>query len=275
MNALMLQQQGLLDALFARPGRTQSTGALHHLHAQLDTHMSRGLMVYQANGHALAERCLRAAYPVIAQLIGIDSFNALARDLWHSEPPRHGDLAQWGDALPAFLAVNEQLAGVPYLADVARVEWALHRAAGAPDAEPDMPSFARLSSEDPEGLTLRLAPGTALITSAWPVVSLVTAHTTGEPTLTEAGRRLRDRAGETAVVWRHGWRPCVAACRANVLGLLPALLRGAALTEALGQATDGFDFSDWLTQAVHSGLVLGVADATPQPPNTPHTEETP
>ena len=68
MNALMLQQQGLLDALFARPGRTQSTGALHHLHAQLDTHMSRGLMVYQANGHALAERCLRAAYPVIAQL---------------------------------------------------------------------------------------------------------------------------------------------------------------------------------------------------------------
>ena len=104
MNALMLQQQGLLDALFARPGRTQSTGALHHLHAQLDTHMSRGLMVNQANGHALAERCLRAAYPVIAQLIGAGSFNALARDLWHSEPPRCGDLAQWGDALPAFLA---------------------------------------------------------------------------------------------------------------------------------------------------------------------------
>jgi hypothetical protein len=275
MNALMLQQQSLLNALFARPGSAQANGALHHLHTQLDTHASRGLMAYQANGHALAERCLLAAYPVIAQLIGSENFNALARDLWHSEPPRHGDLAQWGDALPAFLAVNEQLADVPYLADVAQVEWALHRAAGAPDAEPDLPSFARLSSEDPETLTLLLAPGTVLITSAWPVVSLVTAHTTGEPSLAEVGQRVRDRVGETAVVWRQGWRPCVAVCPANALGLLRALQRGAALTEALGQAADGFDFSDWLTQAVHSGLVLGVADATPQPPNTPHAKETP
>ena len=50
---------------------------------------------------------------------------------------------------------------------------------------------------------------------------------------------------------------------------------GAALTEALGQVPADFDFSDWLTQAVHSGLVLGVADATPQPQNNPDTEENP
>lgn len=266
MNTLMLQQQSLLDALFARPGSPRATGATHHLHTRLETHASRGFMAYQANGHALAERSLLAAYPVIAQLIGSENFHALARDLWHSEPPRCGDLAQWGDALPAFLAGHEQLADLAFLADLARVEWALHSAASAPDAEPDMPSFARLSSEDPESLSLRLAPGTALVTSAWPVVSLVTAHTTGEPTLAEAGRRVRDRVGETAVVWRQGWRPCVAACPANALGLLRALRRGAALTEALGQATDGFDFSDWLTQAVHGGLVTGVTDATPPPP---------
>ncbi|AOF87848.1 hypothetical protein BSY239_2971 [Hydrogenophaga sp. RAC07] len=275
MNTLMLQQQSLLDALFARPGSPRATGAPHHLHTRLETHASRGFMAYQANGHALAERSLMAAYPVIAQLIGRDNFNALARDLWHSEPPRCGDLAQWGDALPVFLANSEQLAEVPYLPDVAQVEWALHRAAGAPDAEPDMASFARLSSEDPESLTLRLAPGTALIPSAWPVVSLVTAHTTGEPTLAEAGQRVRDRVGETAVVWRQGWRPCVAACPANALGLLPALLRGAALTDALGQVPADFDFSDWLTQAVHSGLVLGVANTSPQTLNTPHTEDNP
>lgn len=270
MNTLILQQQSLLDALFARPGSNQSTGALHHLHTQVDTHGSRGLMAYQANGHALAERCLLAAYPVIAQLIGTDSFNALARDLWHSHPPRYGDLAQWGEAMSSFLATSDQLASVPYLADVAKAEWALHRAAGASDAEADMPSFARLSSEDPEGLTLRLAPGTALITSAWPVVSLVTAHTTGEPTLAEVGQRVRDRAGETAVVWRQGWRPCVAACPSNVLGLLQALLRGAALSDALGQVSADFDFSNWLTQTVHSGLVTGVADATTLPR---HNEE--
>ena len=272
MNSLMLQQQSLLDALFARPGSNQSTGALHHLHTQLEMHASRGLMAYQANGHALAERCLLAAYPVIAQLIGAESFNALARDLWHKHPPRCGDLAQWGDALPGFLATSEQLADVPYLADVARVEWALHRAASAADADTDLPSFARLSSEDPEALTLRLAPGTVLLTSAWPVVSVVTAHTAGEPTLAEAGRRLRKGLGETAVVWRQGWRPCVAACPSNVPGVLQALLAGATLTEALVQAPADFDFSDWLTQAVHSGLVTGVTDATNP---APQTEESP
>jgi len=275
MNTLMLQQQSLLDALFARPGSPQAAGAVHHLNTWIEPRASRGLMAYQANGHALAERCLPAAYPVVAQLIGQDSVHALARDLWHRHPPVGGDLAQWGDALPAFLSDNEQLAEARYLADVARVEWALHRAASAPDAEADLPSFGRLSTEDPESLTLWLVPGTALIPSDWPVVSLVTAHTSGEPTLAEAGQRVRDRVGETAVVWRQGWRPSVAACPANAFGLLRALQRGAALTEALGEAPADFDFSDWLTQAVHSGLVLGVADATPPPPKTPHTEETP
>jgi len=275
MNTLMLQQQALLEALFVRPGSAQSDNAQKRLKNLLAPQAARGLMAYQANGHALAERGLHAAYPVIAQLIGAESFNALARALWHQHPPRCGDLAQWGDTLPGFLASSEQLADVPYLADVARVEWALHRAASAPDADTDLPSFARLSSEDPEALTLRLAPGTALITSAWPVVSLVTAHTTGEPTLDEAGRRVRDREGEAAVVWRQGWRPCVAACPASALGVLQALLAGAALTEALVQAPTDFDFSDWLTQAVPSGLVTGVTDATPQPPNTPPAKEKP
>ena len=275
MNTLMLQQQSLLDALFARPGSTQAGSAMQHLHTLLEPQAARGLMAYQANGHALAERCLLAAYPVIAQLLGQDNLNALARDLWHHHPPGYGDLAQWGDALPAFLADNEQLTEVPYLADVARVEWALHRAAGATDAQPDLHSFARLSSEDPQSLTLTLAPGTVLISSAWPVVSLFTAHTDSEPSLAEAGQRVRNRVGETALVWRQGLRPCVAACPAHARGVLQSLLAGAALPDALGFAGPDFDFSNWLTQAVHSGLVIGVASATPQPTVTQHAQDTP
>jgi hypothetical protein len=269
-NTLLLQQQSLLDALFARPGSTHASSAMQHLHALLEPQAARGLAAYQANGHALAGRSLLGAYPVIAQLLGVDNFQALARDLWHHHPPVCGDLARWGGALPAFLANNEQLAELPYLADVARVEWALHQAAGAADALADLHSFARLSHEDPVALTLVLAPGTALINSGWPVVSLVSAHTENQPSLAEAGQRVRDRVGETAVVWRQGLRPCVAACPAHTHGVLQALLAGATLPDALDRAGAGFDFSDWLTQAVHSGLVTGVADATPQ-----HTKETP
>jgi hypothetical protein len=174
--------------------------------------------------------------------------------------------------LPAFLVANERLDDVPYLADVARVEWALHRAAGAPDAQTDLASFTRLSNEDPVGLTLAIAPGTAVITSPWPVASLITSHTENQPSLDEAGRRVRNRTGETTVVWRQGFRPCLSTCSAETAGVLQALLRAEPLPDALAQGGSGFDFSDWLTPSVQSGLVIGVASAKTQPQPT---EETP
>ena len=69
----------------------------------------RGLEVYKANGHALAERALVAAYPVLAQMLGDESFSALARALWHATPPQCGDMAQWGDTLAEFVAASVQL----------------------------------------------------------------------------------------------------------------------------------------------------------------------
>jgi hypothetical protein len=176
MNALAQQQQALLGTLLALPGSAQAADAVTALRALVHSPWARGLAAYQANGHELAERSLRAAYPVVAALVGGDSFATMACELWHRHPPVRGDLACWGDALPAFVDHNPQLADVPYLADVARVEWALHRAAGAPDAAADPASFALLTQADPATFTLRLAPGTAVITSDWPVASLVTAH---------------------------------------------------------------------------------------------------
>jgi len=271
-SSLAQQQQALLQALFVRPGTAHAEAAETQLLIQLDVRSpqtTRGLAAYQANGHALAERSLLAVYPVIAALIGGDNFALLARDLWHRHPPRYGDLAQWGDALPDFVRSNAQLDDAPYLSDVARAEWALHRAAGASDAEPDLPSFARLGQEDPQGLALTLAPGTAVIASPYPVASLVTAHLHGTPSLADAAQRLRDGQGEHALVWRQGLRPRIAPLETAAAQLVQALLAGADLPQALDAACAdadpeaGFDFSTWLTAAVTDGLVIGVHNTTP------------
>jgi hypothetical protein len=209
---------------------------------------------------------------VIAAMLGEPSFELLARDLWHTHPPRGGDLAQWGDALPGFLQANDQLSDVPYLGDVARAEWALHRAASAADAEPDLPSFARLASEDPHGLTLSLSPGATVIGSRFPVASLVTAHLFGDPCLAEAAQRLRDGIGELALVWRQGLRPRIAAIDLSAAALVQALQAGADLPGALDAACaadtepPSFDFSAWLTAAVTDGLVIGVQRLTDPAP---------
>ncbi|MBK6296151.1 MAG: hypothetical protein IPF55_19380 [Rhodoferax sp.] len=63
------------------------------------------------------------------------------RAFWHAQSPRHGDLAQWGGGLDAFVQDSEQLAQEPYLPDVAAVEWALHLASHAADQPLIPPAF--------------------------------------------------------------------------------------------------------------------------------------
>lgn len=267
LHALGAQQQALLQALLARPGSTDAHACEERLAGFIDAsnpQTARGLAAYRANGHAMAERALLSAYPVVAQLIGADNFARLARDLWHNHPPQRGDLAQWGDALPGFLRHNAQLADVPYLSDVAHTEWALHTAASAADIAPDPGSFARLALEAPEGLTLTLAPGMAVVCSAYPVASLIGAHLDATPRLDEAAQRLRDGQGEHALVWRQGHRPRLQNLHPSASALLQALLAGANLHQALDAAfaeaegANAFDFSAWLSAAVIDALVIGV-----------------
>ncbi|MDR7148159.1 hypothetical protein J2W49_000087 [Hydrogenophaga palleronii] len=274
-SALERDQQALLTALFAHPGEGSAGASLAALSFTLDTESPqahRGWMAYRANGHALAERTLNAAYPVVAALLGADNFALLARDLWHRHPPTQGDLACWGGELPTWLAGSESLADVPYLADVARVEWAMHRAATWPDATVDTASFARLSTEDPAGLSLALAPRTTLIDSGFPVVALITSHKTGEPELSEVGGMLRAGVKQSALIWRHGVRPRLAPCPPAEQVLLRSLMVGSDLLSALSEASAtepantsklDFDFSEWLIGAVTDGLVIGVRTAAP------------
>lgn len=75
--SLAQQQHALLRALRGRPGATAADAAATPLLDLLDARhpqTARGLAAYRANGHALAERALSAAYPVVAALIGRDNF---------------------------------------------------------------------------------------------------------------------------------------------------------------------------------------------------------
>ncbi len=223
----------------------------------------RGLQVYQANRAVLAERTLASTYPVVAQLMGLESFEPMARHFWQQHPPQRGDMGQWGEALPEFLAAAPQLADEPFLADVARLEWALHRAASAPDAVLDAASFARLAGEVGEPVGLALSPGTFALASAYPVASIINAHLLGQPTLDEAAALLREGQGECALAWRQGLKPKVRAIDSAEYHLINALKNGATLETALDHASKtgpAFDLNGWLGQAVQTGLITGAID---------------
>lgn len=251
--SLAHQQSLLLHALFG--GTDEVRASLHEGLA------NRGLQAYQANGLALAERALAAAYPVVSQLVGTESFAPLARYFWRQQPPQRGDMAQWGGALADFLDAAPQLAEEPFLGDVARVEWALHCASSAQDAQSDLASFSLLSSGKPERVTLSLSHGVAVFASPYPVVSLVNAHLLNHPSLAEAAAQLQSRVAEHALVWRQGFKPRVRTSGAAEHALVLALQVGVTLEQALDAAfeksiSEPFDFNQWLGQAVQTGLVI-------------------
>ncbi|MBC7609134.1 MAG: putative DNA-binding domain-containing protein [Polaromonas sp.] len=263
---LLQDQSQLLDALFTGTGAVRHTiGLMQGLQTGGARHSlaERGLLAYRANGTALAERALAAAYPVLVQLIGDESFAPLARHFWRHAPPLRGDVAQWGAALADFLEAAPQLASEPFLGDVARVEWALHCAATAADSTVDLGSFALLASGDAQQATLTLSDGVLTLASAWPVVSIINAHLHAQPTLAQAAALLGAGSPEHALVWRQGLKPRLRPSSAAEHALVTALQAGLSLEASLaatGLVTadgGGFDFNDWLTQSVQSGLVTG------------------
>lgn len=266
MSPLAQQQQALLQALFEWPAQDAASRLARHARG-VGSVATRGLQVYQANGHALAERALSAAYPVLLQLLGDASFADLARALWHAQPPVRGDIAQWGEALAEFIRNSAQLQDEPYLPDVAMAEWALHCCAIAANQEADWESLALLTRDDPATLSLHLAPGLAVFSSAWPLASLLLAHREGQPSLAEVGAQMRAGTAQDVVVWRQGLQPQLRLALTGELPLLRALQSGIALAPALDLA-EGLDFSQWLPLAVQTGLVLGACHVVS------HVEET-
>jgi hypothetical protein len=256
VSALAEQQQALLQALWAaRPDEAAASlrGHLVFDGAPAWQRSVRGLRAYRSNGRELAQRALAAAYPGVARLLGDAHFGPLARSLWLAHPPERGDVAQWGGGLPAHIEHLAELAEAePHLADLARVEWALHRIATAPDGAADPASFVLLAQHDPALLALRLAPATACIESRWPVASLHAALSDADAAALD---RCWEQPGETALVWRDGLRPRVRPAHPGEPAFIAALQDRRSLLDSL-EAAPGLDLARWLAEAAQTGLLL-------------------
>ena len=133
----------------------------------------RRFNVYRNNVAVSLTEALKVAFPVITKLLGETNMDGLARLYLQAHPPSSPLMMFYGEDFPDFLGHMEQLSHLGYLADAARLELAERRAYHAADAAPLDP--ARLAAVAPERLAeLRLVfhPSTALVRSAFPVVTI-------------------------------------------------------------------------------------------------------
>ncbi len=95
----------------------------------------RRLAVYRHTFESTLANALRLTFPAVHKLVGADFFEGAARAFARERPPRASCLDLYGDDFADFLAAFSPAASLPYLPDVARLEWAVSRALHAPDAE--------------------------------------------------------------------------------------------------------------------------------------------
>lgn len=255
-----LRQQMLLRALW-RDG--SAAPAWQGWIRGLDAGADAGLAAYRGNAAATAARALSASFPTVAALVGDESFPALARDFWRAHPPSRGDLGEWGGALPDFIARNAQLADEPYLADSAALDWRVHLATRAADVTDAGLPLQALAEADPARITLRLAPGAALVTSAWPIASIWLAHQrpADQPDrFADARMALSEQRAETALVWRDivSLVVQVTVQDAADTAFTQALIEHASLAAALDAAGPSFAFDRWLAEALASHRLAGI-----------------
>lgn len=136
-----------------------------------------GLTVHINNTRASLRRALEATFPVTCRLVGDAFFAVMADRFVAAHPPRRGWLSAFGAALPAFIAAFPPAATLPYLADVAALEWARHRAAQAPAAPVlDLTTLSAFAADALADRSLPLHPTAALIISAYPLLEIWNAH---------------------------------------------------------------------------------------------------
>ena len=102
--------------------------------AELADNLRQRVDLYRSSIRANRRTALASAYPVLLALVGEDYFDALSVAYAQAHPSQSGDLNRFGAALPAFIETYEQAPRFRYFADLARLEWSLHLAYFAADA---------------------------------------------------------------------------------------------------------------------------------------------
>lgn len=198
----------------------------------------RRFAVYRNNVVSSLIDALATGFPVVGKLVGAEFFRALAAVFVRQNPPTSPRLVFYGDALPGFLETFEPVTHLRYLADVARLEFALREAYHAADAvpvAPDVLNHPRLMEA-----CIRLAPATRLLSSPYPIHAIWRANTEADAPPAQGGP-------QTVLVTRPDWDPWPRAVPDGTGRFIAALLDGQSFAAALEASGDALDLAAALT----------------------------
>lgn len=220
---------------------------------------ARRFAVHRNNVVVSLVEALADTFAVVQQLVGETFFRAMAREFVLRRPPRSPMLFEYGDGFAEFIDGFGPAAGLPYLSDVARLEYVRMQALHAADAEPlGAEAFAAALADAARlpALSVRLHPAVRLLRLRHAAVSLWAAHH-GHGEIAE----IDWRAAEDALIARPALEVEIRRLPRGAWAFLRALADARTLGEALGAARaddDAFEPAAALDILVHAGIAVAL-----------------
>lgn len=212
---------------------------------------SRRFAVYRNNVSAGLIGALGVRYPAVKRLVGDDFFAAMARAFALAHLPQSPALIYYGTEFPDFIAGFGPASGLAYLADVAQLEslwWQAYHAADVVSLPAE--SFAAIPSGELGAARFAFHPATAILRSAYPVVSILEAQR-GDGSLSAIDLA----CGEAALIYRHNLSTGIDVIDASEAMFLAVLLTGRSLGDSI---TEGLDLNRALTRLISTGIITKV-----------------
>lgn len=221
---------------------------------------ARRFSVYRNNVLVGLVDALADTYPVTQMLVGETFFRAMAGCFVRAHPPVSPILAYYGHEFADFIASFQPAATLPYLADLARLEYLrvnAYHSEDIPDLSPD--ALAHLITDESALPTtiFSLHPSFHILASNHPVVALWSAHQSDQPSPELAGIAL-DRA-ETALVFRTGLDVLIMHIEAASGIFLSWLKQGLPLGRAVEQTQENFDLANALGLLIRHKIIVGIS----------------
>jgi hypothetical protein len=238
VKALAAAQRELIDALYSQAP------------------CEGGVEVYRRNMLANLGNALEATFPVVLRLVGGDFFREASRQFVRAHPSRSGDLNEYGEAFAGFLETYSHAQSLPYVADVARLEWACHESEQADDGTPfELASLASVPPDAYPRIRFALHPAVRLLRSPHAIEAIWTANQPDRD-----GTPDRHEGPDAVVVGRDGSSVRVRLADANEWNFLHALQANATLEQAsatLDEQSAAVFLAEGLARLVREGIIGG------------------
>ena len=166
-------QGDFIEAIFGG----EKSPAISHVMGDDTLTAEQRLGIYKGSVHGILTQALGTIFPVCKALVGDDFFDNMCDLFINKYPPKTTYFAEYGGDLPAFLKSFEHVKDIPYLVDMARLEWARQTVWHANSAKAsDFSALSKLNEEQQSKVVFQLAENMHLIESEFRIDVLWFAH---------------------------------------------------------------------------------------------------